>query len=375
MDLIPLAECFAVDGAVRSVEPLGNGNINATYLVCTSQGCRYVLQRLNTAVFAQPELVMANLEQVSRHCAPRLAETSWQLPMPVPLRQSSDVTLLRHDDGGAWRLLTFVEGAHSVDQLEHPEQALEVGRALGRFHALIHDLPADQLADTLEGFHITPSYYAAYQRLLEGATSAGLAGDAAITHRLSDPQAQWCSHFIAARHDLVPVLEQAKDQGRLQLRPIHGDPKVNNVMLCSATGCCVAMVDLDTVKPGLVHYDIGDALRSGCNPVGEECTDLDSVRFDLALARAMLSGYLKEAHSWLTPGDLEHLYDAIRLLPFELGLRFFSDHLAGDVYFKVSHEGQNLARAMVQFTLAASIETQERQIRALIDDVLAELQG
>ena len=173
----------------------------------------------------------------------------------------------------------------------------------------------------------------------------------------------------------MPVLEQAKQQGRLQLRPIHGDPKVNNVMLCSATGCCVAMVDLDTVKPGLVHYDIGDALRSGCNPAGEESTDLAAVRFDLELARAMLSGYLHEAHSWLTRADLEHLYDAIRLLPFELGLRFFSDHLAGDVYFKVSHSGQNLARALVQFTLAASIEAQEVEIRALIAELLAELQG
>ena len=394
MDLIRLAERFAVDGAVSSVEPLGNGNINATYLVCTSEGCRYVLQRLNTAVFSQPERVMANLEQLSRHCASRLSAVSpqrdigqgqpaqrppWQVPTPVPLREGPTAatpfsTLLRHDDGGAWRLLTFVDGAHSVDQLEDPDQAMEVGRALGRFHALIHDLPADQLADTLEGFHITPGYYASYQQLLAAGTATGLQLDQAIAERLNDPRAQWCCRFIAEREDLVPVLEQAKQQGRLQLRPIHGDPKVNNVMLCSSTGCCVAMVDLDTVKPGLVHYDIGDALRSGCNPAGEECTDLGAVRFDLDLARAMLQGYLQEAHSWLTPADLEHLYDAIRLLPFELGLRFFSDHLAGDVYFKVSSHGQNLERALVQFTLAASIEHQEPQIRALIADLLAELQ-
>ena len=401
MDLIKLAERFAVDGAVSSVEPLGNGNINATYLVCTSEGCRYVLQRLNTAVFSQPERVMANLEQLSRHCAARLSAVSsqrdpeqgepaqrpaWQLPTPVPVREEPPAatpssTLLRHDEGGAWRLLTFVDGAHSVDQLKDPDQALEVGRALGRFHALIHDLPADQLADTLEGFHITPGYYAAYRRLLAAGTATskatgtatGLAVDQAIAARLNDPSAQWCCRFIAEREDLVDVLEQAKQQGRLQLRPIHGDPKVNNVMLCSSTGCCVAMVDLDTVKPGLVHYDIGDALRSGCNPAGEECTDLEAVRFDLVLARAMLQGYLQEAHSWLTPADLEHLYDAIRLLPFELGLRFFSDHLAGNVYFQVSHPRHNLERALVQFTLAASIEAQESRIRALIAELLAEL--
>ncbi len=372
MDLIQVAGCFAVDGAVSSVEPLGNGNINATYLVRTSGGRRYVMQRLNTAVFTQPELVMANLEQLSRHCSARLACTSqqgdarppWQLPTPVPLRESAaHATLLRQDDGGAWRLLTFVEGAHSLERLEHPDQAREVGRALGRFHALIHDLPPERLADTLEGFHITPGYYDQYQQLLAG-------GDAAVAKRLNDPQAQWCCRFIAERQTLVPVLEQARHQGRLQVRPIHGDPKVNNVMLCSSTGCCVAMVDLDTVKPGLVHYDIGDALRSGCNPAGEECTDLEAVRFDLDLARAMLGGYLQEAHHWLTAADLDHLYDATLLLPFELGLRFFTDHLAGNVYFQVSHQGHNLARALVQFRLAQSIEVQEHQIRTLIAELL-----
>jgi Ser/Thr protein kinase RdoA (MazF antagonist) len=155
----------------------------------------------------------------------------------------------------------------------------------------------------------------------------------------------------------------------LQLRPIHGDPKVNNVLLCSVTGCAVAMVDLDTVKPGLLHYDIGDALRSACNPVGEETVDLEAVRFDLDLAAALLRGYLSEAARVLSEDDIAHLYDAIRLLPFELGLRFFTDYLEGDVYFRVDQPCQNLQRAQVQFHLTASIEAQESQIRALIQEL------
>jgi hypothetical protein len=126
------------------------------------------------------------------------------------------------------------------------------------------------------------------------------------------------------------------------------------------------MVDLDTVKPGLLHYDIGDALRSGCNPAGEETTDLEAVSFDLDLAAAMLRGYLHEAGSVLTPHDIAHLYDAVRLLPFELGMRFFCDHLEGDVYFKVNHARHNLERALVQFRLAESIEAQEPELRELI---------
>ena len=139
---------------------------------------------------------------------------------------------------------------------------------------------------------------------------------------------------------------------------MHGDPKVNNVMLDTATGQAVGMVDLDTVKPGLVHYDIGDCLRSGCNPRGEETGDWEVVRFEPELCRAMLTGYLSLARDFLTETDYAYLYDAIRLLAFELGLRFFTDYLAGNVYFKARHPEHNLVRALVQFKLTESIESQ-----------------
>ena len=359
------ASRFAITGPVQAVEPLGSGNVNDTYRVRTAAGENYVLQRINTRVFRQPELVMANLAALTEHVEARRPSGSsaghlesdrpLEVPRPIPLADGSANWLAHGED--AWRMLSFVNDATSLDTVENPEHAHEVGRALGTFHQLIHDLPAERLADTLEGFHITPGYLTAYDATLEQHQ-----GNRCET-------SQWCEAFVAERRDLASVLEDAKAAGRLQLRPIHGDPKVNNVMVCANSGKAVALVDLDTVKPGLIHYDIGDCLRSGCNPLGEETLDVDAVRFDLALCRAMLGGYLSEGRAFLTPADIDHLFDAIRLIPFELGLRFFSDHLAGNVYFKARHPEHNLDRARVQFRLVESIEAQEPQIRSLIAEL------
>ena len=167
------------------------------------------------------------------------------------------------------------------------------------------------------------------------------------------------------------MLEDAKGSGQLQLRPIHGDPKVNNVLIDAASGAAIGLVDLDTVKPGLIHYYIGDCLRSACNPAGEEAADWRAVRFDTGFCAALLEGYAVAARPMLTADDVAFLYDAIRLLAFELGVRFLTDHLAGDVYFKIRQPGQNLQRALVQFALAASIEAQEAEIRAIVAAVMA----
>jgi Ser/Thr protein kinase RdoA (MazF antagonist) len=174
---------------------------------------------------------------------------------------------------------------------------------------------------------------------------------------------------VEKRRDLARVLEEAKAAGKLQLRPIHGDPKVNNVMLCAHTGQAVSLVDLDTVKPGLVQYDIGDCLRSACNPRGEEARATEAIPFDLDLCRAVLEGYLGAARDCLDDADLDHIFTAARLISFELGLRFFSDHLAGDVYFRTSRPGHNLDRALVQFKLTESIEAQEQEIRAIVESL------
>ena len=361
-ELRAVAEAFALPAAVEWVEPFGNGNVNATYRVqLVGEGQPgYLLQRLNTEVFRQPRLVMANIEAVVVHVQGRLAAGNpdpggrpWRMPAVVRSRGDGEPWLER--DGQFWRMLTFLEATRSTDAIEGLEQAREVGAALGLFHALIHDLPADQLADTLEGFHITPAYLEQYRAVLTASTMERCC-------RCREAMA-----FVAAREHGAGVLEEAKASGRIALRPIHGDPKINNLLLCERTGKAVALVDLDTVKPGLVHYDIGDCLRSACNPLGEETLDLEAVHFDLALAEAVLAGYLAVARGFLSAADLEAIPDAIALLPFELGLRFLTDHLAGDVYFRTDRPGHNLDRALVQFRLAASVERQRGAIQALVE--------
>jgi len=367
-DLAALAAGFAIAGPIGAVEPLGNGNINNTYLVTGAGGSRYVLQRLNSHVFQQPELVMGNLLAVTRHGQARLeagglgAGRRWLLPQPLPtLGGEADLTAAERyclrQGSDVWRMLTFVDRARSYDTVQNIAHATEVGRALGTFHWLIHDLPLDSLADTLEGFHITPGYLTSYLQLLQNSQSD------------SCQDSKYCIKFVAARQHRVGILEQAKHKGLLIERPIHGDPKVNNVMIDVVSGHAVALVDLDTVKPGLVHYDIGDCLRSGCNPAGEEYEKLDDVHFDLDLCRAILSGYLPLARPFLTPVDLEYFYDAIWLITFELGLRFFSDYLAGNVYFKCKYSRQNLDRALGQFRLLESIEAKEKKIRDIISNL------
>jgi Ser/Thr protein kinase RdoA (MazF antagonist) len=158
------------------------------------------------------------------------------------------------------------------------------------------------------------------------------------------------------------------ERGELTLRTTHGDPKVGNIMVDEATGRGTCIVDLDTVQPGLVHYDIGDATRSACNPAGEDAPELSSVIFDLDLFTTIYRGYQSHAKDFLSQADHRHLFDCIHLIPLELGIRFLADHLAGDVYFKVRYPGHNLRRALVQFKLAESIETRENAIRKVLGE-------
>jgi Ser/Thr protein kinase RdoA (MazF antagonist) len=276
----------------------------------------------------------------------------WEMPAVVPAL--ADEAPWLQEGEAFWRMLTYVEGSRTVEVPESAEQARELGQALGTFHALIHDLPVAELADTLEGFHVTPLYLAQYREAL--AAYAGPVG----------PELRWAQAFVAQRQELAAVLEQARESGELRLRPIHGDPKVNNVLLDTTSGAAIGLVDLDTVKPGLVQWDIGDCLRSACNPLGEETGDWRAVRFDLALAEALLAGYLEPARLFLEEADFTYLVPAIRLIAFELGLRFLADHLAGDVYFRTSRPGHNLARALVQFRLAESIEAQQADLTELV---------
>jgi Ser/Thr protein kinase RdoA (MazF antagonist) len=338
----------------------GNGNINDTYLVTTDSDDEpsFVLQRINTQVSKQPNLIMRNMRIFSEHMRKRARQEGHHWEMPRVLKSGNGQDLFMDAQNNFWRAISYVQGACSYDTIRDLEHARQVGHAIGTFQYLISDLPVETLADTLEGFHIMPRYLQQFDQVF---SRNGFATKAELKLGLD---------FIAARRDWAHVLEIAREQGKLRLRPIHGDPKVNNVMIEEMTGHAISLVDLDTVKPGLIHYDIGDCLRSGCNPLGEETENWEVVRFEPEIGEAILTGYLTQARHFLTPADYEYLFDSIRLLTFELGLRFFTDHLAGNVYFKVKHPEHNLLRALVQFRLTESIEAHEPEIRTIIQSLV-----
>lgn len=363
-ELFSVAEQFTPQGRVIDVREFGSGNINKTFLV-TLEGAgeeHFILQRVNTRVFRRPELVMRNMRVCTEHVRRRLERVPpgegrrWEVPRVLPSRDGGDNWI--DPDGSFWRALGFIERARTFDTIKDIPHAGEVGHALGMFHKLLSDLPAGDLADTLEGFHVTPRYLLHYDSVRAKHSAPG------------SPEVDYCLRFVSERRARAHVLEDARSRGRLLDRPIHGDPKVNNILMDVATGQAVGIVDLDTVKPGLVHYDMGDCLRSGCNPLGEETAQWEQVRFDLELYRAILQSYLSMARGFLTEYDLEYIYDSIRLIAFELGLRFFADYLEGNVYFRARSMEHNLLRALVQFRLTESIESQETAIRIIIRDAL-----
>lgn len=361
-----IAPKFDVAGRLVTVEHTGDGNVNDTYLAIfrtTFSEERVILQQINKRVFAKPEYIMENMRVVTEHVHRRIEEEAdsadriWQLPRVIPTKDGHD--FLIDGEGEYWRAITLIASAHSYGQIQSVEHAREAGFVLGFFQRVISDLDVNRLRDTLVGYHITPGYLDKLDQALQ--TPEGQL-------RLSaSHDAQRCNRFIHERRDWCSVLENARDAGEIKLQPVHGDPKISNIMIDDATGKGTCIVDLDTVKPGLIHYDFGDCLRSCCNPMGEETSDLSRVLFDTDLCEAIVKGYMVQARSFLTDGDRKYLYDSIRLIAFELGLRFFADYIAGNVYFKTRYDGQNLNRARVQFKLTESIEAREKQIRSILD--------
>jgi len=361
-----VASQFDIPGRLVTLQPLGAGNVNDTYRVImrtTFSEQQFVLQRINQKVFTDPAAVMSNMKIVTDFAHARIeaeaesADRIWQLPRVLQTKSGEDYVM--DENGEYWRGLTMIASAKSFEKVETPELATEAGRVLGHFQRMIADCPLDLLQDTLPGFHITPQYLAKYDAAL--ATSKGQE----LLH--SSMEALRLGRFVANRRSFASVLQDAQDRGELKLRPIHGDPKITNILIDQFTGKGTCIIDLDTVKPGLIHYDFGDCVRSSCNPAGEETTDLSEVFFDVDLFSALVKGYYQEASEFLTEGDRKYLFDSIRLIAFELGLRFFTDYLMGDVYFKTRYEGQNLNRARVQLALCESIEAREPKIRRVLE--------
>ncbi|KPK27103.1 MAG: hypothetical protein AMJ61_06770 [Desulfobacterales bacterium SG8_35_2] len=357
---VQAAENFIRHGAtIAGIKEYGHGIIHDTYLVKLDNGARFILQRLNTHVFVNPAAVMHNIRLVCNHMQERMKvsgsdiDATWQILQSLAAGDGRNFSLAA--DKSFWRAFSFIRGAITLEEIASLHDAREVGRALGLFHLLVSDLKPGLLHVTLPGFHNIENYLKHYDEVLSLSYKKGETG-------------KFCQQFVENRRRWAPVLEKARKEKLLLVRVIHGDPKFDNIMINRKTEQAVSIIDLDTVMPGLMQYDIGDCLRSCCNTAGEETSNLSEVRFDLERCRAVLSGYTRAARYFLTDRDFDFLYDAVRLLPFELGLRFYTDFLEGNVYFKVNHADQNLERALVQFKLAESVEQQEKGLRKVIEE-------
>jgi len=349
-----VAARFTGNGDAGEISRHGRGLVNDTYLVAPTGQQRFILQRINAQVFPDPGLILGNLRVLADHARNHPVD-GLRIPHLYPADDQRDFVI--DDQGYFWRAMEFISGTRTLDTLSNANEARALGLALVRFHRLLHELPVDTLNTTLPGFHVAPEYLRHFDAMaVDSVANPGIALRDALV-------------FVEERRESIGVLQRARQSGDLEVRPTHGDPKLDNVLFDADSDNAVALVDLDTVQPGLIQVDIADCLRSCCNRAGEQPADLYSVRFDLELARTILLGYMEEAGEFWSRSDYEYLYDAIRLIPFELGLRFLTDHFAGDRYFKVTRSGQNLERARVQFRLAEDIERQETRLRRFLDSL------
>jgi aminoglycoside phosphotransferase (APT) family kinase protein len=358
-DLGEVAAHFATDAVFVSAARCGSGHINDTYLGTYRRGAdevQYIHQWINHHVFKQPALVMENIERVTTHQR-RILE---QAGCADPERRALTIvpaldgrTYCQDSRGQYWRTFRYIDNAHTFQAVESAAQAREAARAFGAFQNQLIDLPGPRLHETIPAFHDTPSRFTALVKAVE-----------ADTHdRARDARRE--IEFALEREPITATLLALNRAGKIPERITHNDTKLNNVMLSeSGEGICV--IDLDTVMPGLALYDFGDMVRTATSPAVEDEQDLSKVRMQMPMFEALVDGYLSSAGTFLTACEREHLAFSGKLITLEIGIRFLTDFLCGDTYFKTSRPGHNLDRCRTQFALVESIETQEEAMMAYV---------
>jgi Ser/Thr protein kinase RdoA (MazF antagonist) len=353
-DIRSIASRFRVPGEFVSAKPHGSGHINDTYCVTFDERgtqTRYIVQWINHHIFKNPEAVMDNIQRVTTHLAARMAHNPDAKRRVLSLVLANDGKSFYCDaDGNHWRAYDFIEGARTFDTVESPQQAFEAAKAFGHFQSMLSDLPAPRLHDTIPDFHHTPKRFAALEQAIE----------ADVKNRAA--QAKGEIEFALKRKPIASVLLDA----RLPERITHNDTKFNNVLLDDKSGEGICVIDLDTVMPGLAVYDFGDMVRSATNSAREDERDQSKVQMQFPMFESLVKGYLASASEFLTRSEKELLAFSGKLITFETGIRFLTDFLSGDTYFKVHREGHNLDRCRTQFKLMESIEEQEAKMNELV---------
>ncbi len=348
-----IGDQFAVSGDFLYGEELRNGHINTTYRACyraeDGQEDRYILQRINEYVFKDPAQVMRNVEKVTRHITWKLLrrrrDAAGQTLNLFPARGGRNYIILP-EEGGMWRCYNNIEGTHTYDVVENTRQAYQAGFAFGSFQDLICDMNPEDIKESIPDFHNTPKRYADLLKSVE----------ADVKGRVANCQAEL--ELLKSWEDRYSRITDMLASGEIPTRITHNDTKINNVMLDSETDDAVCVIDLDTVMPGSVLYDFGDMVRTATCMAREDEEDLSKVKMEMPFFESLAEGYLDAAHNFLTMKEVEFMPFAGWLITTEIGIRFLTDYLDGDLYFRTEKPEHNLIRARNQFKLAQSIDSQ-----------------
>lgn len=358
---------FNIDGEYIGYYLSNDGHINNTFVLEFDDGLgnikSYLLQLINTNVFKNPDELMENIVGVTEYLRKIVVDNGGD-----PERECLNVYFTsdgkpyyRDADGNCWRCYNFITGAHSCQSIDDPEIFANAARAFGKFQCLLADYPSETLHETIPNFHNTLSRFADFEK----AVSDNIAGRADSVRDEID--------FVLARRDDAGVLVKLLEKGKLPLRVTHNDTKLNNVMFDNETDEGICVIDLDTVMPGLSLYDFGDSIRFGANTAAEDEKDLSKVSLSLPLYREYTAGYLSTAGQSLTPTEVEYLPFSAKLMTFECGMRFLTDYLNGDTYFRIAYDDHNLDRCRTQFRLVEDMERKMEDMKAITQEIYSRI--
>lgn len=352
---------FCIHGDFANATPYGGGHINDTFAVTYHQGgcsMRYIFQRINHHIFKNPALLMDNVSRVLNHSHDRLsgaADASRRALTLIPTASGRDFHV--DAEGYHWRVYIFIEKAKTYDVVESEKQAFEAARAFGNFQKLLVDIPGERLKETIPDFHNTSKRYQTLVAAIE-----------ADTHNRAQEVKEEIE-FITQREADTRLLTDEIKNGTIPERITHNDTKLNNVMIDDESQEGICVIDLDTVMPGSALYDFGDLVRTSTSPAAEDEIDLSKVIMRPHMFQALAEGYLKAAGEFLTPRELELLPFSGKLITLEIGIRFLTDYLQGDVYFKTHKKGHNLDRCRTQLKLVSSIEEQTDSMDTFVEEI------
>ncbi len=353
---------FDIDGDIIKSEEYGNGHINKTYLVTTTTEKKYILQQININVFKRPKDVMENIELVTNHIRSKEScngqDASRASLEIVGTKRNGSYVKLREN---YWRCYKFIAGAKTYEKITNPLQFYEVGKAIGKFQLQLSDFPIERLHITIPDFHNTPKRY---ETFISVANMDEYDRGLDVFNEFK---------FICDRQDDMRIIEDGLTNGSIPLRVTHNDTKLNNIMIDESTNEAVCVIDLDTVMPGSVLYDFGDAIRVGASTAVEDEKDLSKIQVDFELFELFTRGFLETVHHILTPTEVENLVNSAKIITLECGMRFLTDYLDGDHYFAIHYEGHNLVRARAQFKFVEEIEKNYDQLQKIVMDIMDSL--